>query len=289
VSADRPLAVAGIQARMGSTRLPGKSLMDLAGKPLVHRVWERVRRAELVDRVLVLTSTDPSDDPLAAYLEDAGIPYRRGSLDDVLQRYLDLVADFDPHYVVRVTGDCPLVSGELIDVQLEALCAHDADVTRVAGGGAEGTLGGQGVLSARVLRRAAGSPDPRDREHVGSFFLARNGARIDTVELRLDPALRRDDVRLHVDEARDLELLRRIYERFAPADGGACTATLAEVIAWLDANPEVAGLNAAVRESADNRDARALGAEVFPNVVGTWPPDAVHVEAGGSLTGGATP
>ena len=110
----RPLAVAGIQARTGSSRLPGKVLADVAGAPLILRVVERVREARLVDRVLVLTSSEPVDDELCALCERADVPFQRGPLVDVLARYGALLAEFEPDQVVHVTGDCPLVDPAFI-------------------------------------------------------------------------------------------------------------------------------------------------------------------------------
>ena len=113
--------VAAIQARMGSTRLPGKVLADLAGKPLIQRIVERVRQAALVDEVYVLTSEARTDDVLVERLEELAIPYRRGPVDDVLTRYLDLAEELEPSHLVRVTGDCPFVEPDFIDLQLGAL------------------------------------------------------------------------------------------------------------------------------------------------------------------------
>ena len=120
--------VCGVQARLGSTRLPAKVLADLAGAPLIMRVVERARRARRVDETFVLTSDDPSDDPLAEALEARGVPLRRGPLLDVYARYAALVDELGPDCVVRVTGDAPLVEPSFIDLQLDALAAHDGDL-----------------------------------------------------------------------------------------------------------------------------------------------------------------
>ncbi len=258
-------AVLGIQARASSTRLPGKVLADLAGEPLILRVVERARACAEVDSVFVLTSTEASDDPLAELLADRDVPFRRGSLSDVLSRYLELADELEPDYVVRVTGDCPLIEPGFIDAQLRALAAFDADLTVVEGGGIAGTLGGQTSLSTRALRAAGGSSDPRDREHAGSFFFLENRARFRCVALDVDEALRRDDVRLQVDEPADLERMRRIFAEL----GGA--ADVRTVLRWLDANPEVRDLNRTVGESADNRAHRRMSGAAELKPVGRWP------------------
>jgi spore coat polysaccharide biosynthesis protein SpsF len=262
VSGHRTGCVAAIQARMGSTRLPGKMLADVCGKPLVQRVYERTRAAALVDEVVVLTSTAPADDVLCERLAALQIPFRRGPEQDVLARYLALVDELEPRFVVRVTGDCPLLDPGFVDLQLGALRAFDADRVHVAGnadGAIEGTLGGQSAYSARALRFAAASADPRDREHVGAFFFTLHAAAFKTVEIEVDPVFERPGLRLQVDEAADLAFVRTLW---AAADTrGDGRFPLARALQWLDAHPEARAANAHVVESADNRALRALARE----------------------------
>jgi spore coat polysaccharide biosynthesis protein SpsF (cytidylyltransferase family) len=251
--------VAAVQARMGSSRLPGKVLADLGGKPLIQRVVERVRACALVDEVFVLTSEAKSDDPLVECLAELAIPYRRGPVDDVLTRYLDLVEELRPSHLVRVTGDCPFVEPDFIDLQLGALRAFDADLVRVVTrqpGAIDGTLGGQTALSVRAVRAAQASDDPRDREHVGSFFLLRHARDFVQVELEIAPELERPGLRLSVDEPADLEFARRVWGAVDLEQDGLFP--LARALRWIDAHPEVRACNREVKESADNQALRAL-------------------------------
>ena len=262
----RPRVVCGIQARLSSTRLPGKVLADLAGEPLILRVVERVRRAERVDETFVLTSDDASDDALAELLLARGVPVRRGPLLDVYARYAALLAECDPDCVVRVTGDCPLVEPAFIDLQLAALAAHDADLAVDEGGGIEGTLGGQTAISARALRGVAASRDARDREHVGSFWLTERRAELRCVGLSVEDAYRRPELRLQVDEPADLLRMRAIYAHFLGGQFG-----VLDVLRWLDLNPAVRDLNRGVTESADNRALRAQRRTARFPLVGRYP------------------
>ena len=265
-------AVVGIQARLSSTRLPGKVLADLGGRPLIERVVERARAAALVDEVVVLTSVEPSDDPLARHLEARGIPFRRGPLADVLQRYADLLGELEPDYIVRVTGDCPLIEPAFIDLQLQALRHFDADFVTVAGnetGAVDGTLCGQGAFSARALARSLVSDDPRDREHVASFWFREHAAEFRHVEVEVDPIYRRPGLRLAVDEPADLALVRAVWEACDTTGEGLFP--LDQALAWLDAHPDVRALNGSVIESADNRALRTLEHEQRIEVVGRWP------------------
>lgn len=263
------IAVAGIQARMSSSRLPGKSLADLGGKPLIYRVWERARRARRVEDVYVLTSDEPDDDPIAEYCEGAGIPVRRGPLHDVLARFVNLLAETRAPYVVRITGDCPLVSPEYVDLQLDALEAFDGDFAAPPAGSIALPLAGQGAISARAIHAANESDDPADREHVGSFFFGRNRAEFRTVELDIDPVFQREDLRLCVDEPADLEFVRRVWETFVlEYDPGA---RLSDLIRRIDEDEELRSIHADVEESAANQRARALVRQNPPRIVGRWP------------------
>ena len=104
-----------VQARMGSTRLPGKVLMPVLGKPLLGYLIERLQAVKEADGIVVLTSTDSADDVIANYCEQNGISYFRGSEEDVLARYYEAANLLQPDAIVRVTGDCPLIDPEVID------------------------------------------------------------------------------------------------------------------------------------------------------------------------------
>ena len=261
--------IAGIQARMGSTRLPGKSLVDLAGKPMLQRVYERVAAAKKMTQVVVLTSTSAADDELARFCKQAKIPCRRGPEQDVMRRYLDLADEFKPDYIVRVTGDCPLVSPDHIDLQIAALEHFDADFCALPSGHSSSVLEGQGAFSTRALKAASTSTDPRDREHVGSFYFSKSAIDFRTVELHVDKLYLRDDLRIAVDEPADMQLAQAIFEHFAPSEGS--LVPLAKALEWLDATPEVRNLNRVVANSADTQAAHRGFAEAARQIVGSWP------------------
>lgn len=113
--ADSRPVVALIQVRMTSTRLPGKVLLDLAGKPALHWMLERLRRARLIDRIVVATTELSSDDPVAAFCREQGIDVFRGDEHDVLGRFAAAAAAFDARTVVRLTGDCPMIDPQVVD------------------------------------------------------------------------------------------------------------------------------------------------------------------------------
>src|SRR5215218_7238746 len=117
----KPKVVAIIQGRMSSSRLPGKILADIAGQPMLQRVFRRTARAATVTETIFATTTDPSDDPVADYCDFSGIAFTRGSLYDVLDRYYQTAQRAKADVVVRVTADCPLIDPALIDEAVNAI------------------------------------------------------------------------------------------------------------------------------------------------------------------------
>jgi spore coat polysaccharide biosynthesis protein SpsF len=227
---------------MSSTRLPGKTLMDLGGKPVVDHVIARARRAKLADDLFVATTIDPSDDVLAQHLEAAGVSYVRGSLDDVLARYVQAAEASRADTIVRITCDCPLIDPDVIDGNIAAFrtspevdyCSNTLRRTYPIGMDNE-------VFSREALERAhPEAVQPHEREHVTPYlyqhpelFRLRN---VEAPEWATWPELR-----LTVDEAADLDMLGILLAKTPQG------ATLSEVLATLKANPEIAKRNAAVR------------------------------------------
>ncbi len=205
------MILALLQARLSSTRLPGKVLLPLAGAPMLLRQIERVARARRLDQIVVATSLDASDDSLAEVLEGAGIAVHRGSLADVLSRFVGALEAWPADHVVRLTGDCPLIDAEVIDATIDLHLAQNADYTHNRYD-PSGYPKGQDVevLSADALRRTAREDhSPQAREHV--TWAVRNAP--DRYRLaRLDPPVDEGQVRWTVDTADDYEFVRQVYE-----------------------------------------------------------------------------
>jgi len=115
-----------LQARMSSRRLPGKVLREINGKPMIFWQLQRIYRAKNVDKVIVATSTDTTDDPLVDFLNSEEVLYVRGSLDNVKERFDNVITQFPTESFIRLTGDCPLVMPSLIDDLVDAF--HEAEV-----------------------------------------------------------------------------------------------------------------------------------------------------------------
>lgn len=209
------MTLAIIQARLSSTRLPGKVLKDLVGKPMILRQIERARRAARLDRLVVATSVDPSDDPLAEVLQAAGVDVFRGPLDDVLARYLGALDRWPAEVVVRLTADCPLIDPQVLDDTIALLLDTHADYAHCRTQEV-GFPKGQDVeaMTAATLRRAAALAATREeREHVTWGVWSRPD-RYHVV--RLTPPQEWGHVRWTVDRPDDLEFVRAVYAALYP-------------------------------------------------------------------------
>lgn len=243
------LAIAIIQARSSSSRLPGKVLKPLAGKPMIWHIVERARACRLVGKVVVATSTEPSDDELAEFCRDKQIDCFRGSLTNVLSRYVEVLR-LDPHeYVVRITGDCPLIHPPFIDRQIEVLAENDADMVWVRP--SSSLLEGQGVHSSRSIREVAWRSNHHDDlEHVGARLFSESPEVFRNVGLEIPAGLGGRRWRITVDEEEDYMLMKDVYEALYKG----FPIRLQDAVNFLKANPSIAIRNSKIKESAVNRD-----------------------------------
>ena len=209
----RPRVVGILQARTTSSRLPGKVLADVAGRPLLGRVIDRARRAAALDDLWLATSSDPSDDPIAALAATEGVRIHRGALTDVLARYVGAAAAASAEIVVRLTGDNPLLEPRYIDAAVALHLESGADLT-VARDPADVVPGtGCEVVSTEALRAADREGHTSEaREHVTWFLLATQ-PRFKLRSIVVPHGWRNPGIRLAVDEAADLDLVRTIYSR----------------------------------------------------------------------------
>jgi spore coat polysaccharide biosynthesis protein SpsF len=238
--------VAIIQARMTSTRLPGKVLLDVAGKPMLTRVIERARRARTLDLVGVATSTDASDDRLEAFCREAGVPCHRGSLEDVLDRYHGAARQWQADVIVRITSDCPLIDPGVVDLAAGAFLGRAEDLdycsnvlpTRTYPRGLDTE-----VFPFRLLDHLwRADQDPRSREHVTQYvFWKPELFRTHCVQNGSDESRHR----WTVDTPEDLELVRRVYGHFGDRPFG-----WTEVLRLLEDHPDWVALNSHVVQKA---------------------------------------
>ena len=204
-----------LQARMGSSRLSGKVLMEVLGRPLLGYEIERLRLCERIGMIVLATTDRPLDDKVAALGERLGVKVFRGPEDDVLERYYRAAVESGADHVMRVTGDCPLIAPEICDRVVEEYFANDADYAVTSQGFAEGL--DCEVLSMEALRlsREKGTL-PSEREHVTQYVRKHPDLfRLHTVQSGRDDG----QLRLTVDEPEDFEVVRGVIENLYPRYG----------------------------------------------------------------------
>jgi spore coat polysaccharide biosynthesis protein SpsF len=249
-------AVVVIQARLGSTRLPGKALADLGGRPMLAHVAARAAAISGVAEVVIATTVNPVDEALAAFARQAGLECVRGSEADVLDRFRLAARETKAEAVVRVTADCPLldpaVSGRVLEEYLWRRPAVDY-VSNVHPPTYPDGLDTE-VVSVEALETAAREVRlPSDREHVTPYIWRQ------PERFRLANVPHREDLssqRWTVDTEADLAFVRAVFEALGPA---APLAGMAEVLRLLAERPELRGLNAGIRRNEGFE--RSLAAE----------------------------
>ena len=225
-----------LQARASSRRLPGKVLKPILGRPMLERQIERLRRARRMDALVVATSSDASDDPIAALCESLAVDCFRGSLDDVLDRFCQAARPHAPRAVVRLTGDCPLADPEVIDSLIEAQARSGCDYTtntlppRRIPDGLDAEVIAMSCLTAAWRDAAL----PSEREHVTPFIY--NHPERFRLE-RQDQPSDLSHLRWVVDEPEDFAFIAAVYEALYPTNPAFTTA---DVLTLLEARPDIA-------------------------------------------------
>ena len=204
--------VAIVQARMGSTRLPGKVMKKIAGMPAIEILLKRLNHSELIDEICVATSHNVENDELCQLVGKLGYRVVRGSESDVLQRFLDAANATTADAIVRITGDCPVVDPELVDRVIGLFLNSNVDyVSNIDPPTFPDGLDVE-VFTKRVLMEAEQHAKSQfDREHVTPFV--RNGG---YSKLNLSNIRDTSDLRLTLDEQDDLSVLRKVFENFSP-------------------------------------------------------------------------
>jgi len=233
-----------IQARMGSTRLPGKVLKDLGGETVLARVVNRVRRAALVDEVVVATSILPADDAIAVECEALKVACFRGDELDVLDRYYRAAQEFAADVIVRITSDCPLIDPELIDATIRSRLDQKADYASNALARSYPRGLDVEAFTAEALARAwSAAKEEYQRIHVTPYLYGHpESFKVISTAGEIDHS----QYRWTLDTPEDLELIRAIYQHFGNRDN----MRWVEVLRLMEDQPELAGLNSHVRQKA---------------------------------------
>ncbi len=234
-------AVAIIQARMTSTRLPGKVMLPLGGRPLLERVIERVGKCRQLAGIVVATTVNSSDDPIAALTASLGVDLYRGSELDVLSRYAGAMQMIGADPVVRITSDCPLIDPQLIDEMVETYAEVTSDGVVYVSNMLEPTypLGmAVEVIAASALGKAQDeSNDSVEREHVTPYIYRRpRQFKLHSVKLGQDLSM----YRCTVDTPEDYRLVLKIFDEVAKVH---TDYSYRDIMAVLDAHPQWQEIN----------------------------------------------
>jgi len=243
-----PRVIASIEARMASSRLPGKILCDINGQPSLTRLARRLRRCERLDGIVLATTSDPSDDPTAAWAETEGIACHRGSIDDVLERVVEAQRGMASEIVVEVCGDTPLLDPGIIDMAVETFLMNDCDVVSNTW-----KLSFPQGVDAQVFRLgtlaevASVCEDAAVREHVSLYFYE-HPERYRIFNLVAPPRWRAPDLRFQLDYPEDQTFINRVYALLEPEYGDGFG--VEEILALLRRQPTLAEINQHCEERA---------------------------------------
>jgi spore coat polysaccharide biosynthesis protein SpsF len=291
----KPRVIAIIQGRMSSSRLPGKILADIAGQPMLQRVFTRTSRAATVTETIFATTSDRSDDPVAEYCDFSGIPVRRGNLYDVLDRYYQAGKQAKADVVVRVTADCPVIDPALIDDAVNAIWRRFEGMPDPLGDLNRSLLPDELVFAADFVCNRLPPPFHRTypigldvevctfaalekawkestesfhREHVMPYFY--EGVELSAISRQLSEGISPrgfriallnhttdfGDYRWTVDTPEDLEFMRQVYSHFDERDDF----TWKEVLDVVHTRPELMQINANIKhKTLKDIDTRATG------------------------------
>ncbi len=237
-----------IQARMSSTRLPGKVLLPLGGDTVLGCVIGRLSRSRRLDSLAVATSTDAVDEPIGAWARAHGVACHRGPLDDVLERFAGAARQGAANTIVRITADCPLIDPQVVDAmlaQFDAAAAASAPCDYLSNA-LQRTfprgLDAEVFSRAALLRAAAEAKQPFEREHV-TPYLYRDGAGFRVCHHRAAHDLSHH--RWTLDTTEDYRFLQRLFELLGERWR---KAGYEEIVALLDRHPEVMKINRDVRQ-----------------------------------------
>jgi spore coat polysaccharide biosynthesis protein SpsF len=239
--------IATIEARMTSSRLPGKILRPILGKPTLELLIERLSYVKKIDQIVVATTSNSTDDIVEELTRHLGVGCYRGSEDDVLDRVLKAAQHYNADIIVEITGDCPLIDPDVIDHLIDIFIHNSyAYVSNTLKQTYPNGLDAQ-VFSVKTLEEVSRlTQDPADHEHV-SLYIYEHPERYSLFNLESGLPEKNWDLRLTVDTIEDFELIRSIYEELYPKNR---VFSLKEILGLLDRKPELVCMNKHIQQKA---------------------------------------
>jgi len=231
---------------MGSSRLPAKMLTNIGPLPTIGWVVQRLQQCELLDGIVIATTENPLDDPLAEWARSEDVPVYRGSEDDVLQRVVDAQNFMKSDLVVEVTGDTPFVDPIIVDLAIRTMLNNQVDVVSTTWKQSFPMGLDVQVFSFENIQKIALScNDPAVREHVSLFFYE-HPEQYNIYHLIAPSQWHRPEIRLLLDYPKDLEMLRKLANLLIPKYG--FSFSIDQLLFELTQNPKIQSLNSGCEE-----------------------------------------
>ena len=232
-----------IQARMSSTRLPGKIMLDLKGKPVLQNIAERVRTAKNIDDIIIATSAEASDDIVENFCVKAGIKVFRGSLNNVLERYYKCALRESADVIVRLTADNALIDGNIINEAVNVFSRGGIDYLSYKKGLPLGMH--VEVFSFDALERSyREAKDPECLEHVTPYMI-KNPEKFRVLFFRDEKDPDNSSMRFTMDTPEDYEFMKRVYDSF-----GSNIFSYGEILRVLSSHKELLKINQNIQQKA---------------------------------------
>lgn len=232
--------VATIEARMTSTRLPGKVLLEANGKSMLQHLVDRLKTVPSISEIVLATTINNSDNPLEAFAKDNDIRCYRGSEHDVMNRVIEAAASSEADIVVEITGDCPIIDPQIVEQTIRMFVGNNADY--VSNSFIRSYPDGMDtqVFKLKTLQRSASmTNDHLDHEHV-TLHMCKNSDIFSHVHLIAPPELHWPELGLTLDEEADYQLIKNIIEFFGVENP---LFSCSDVIKLLRQNPEWVEIN----------------------------------------------
>lgn len=234
-----------ITARMKSTRLPKKLTLEINGRQIIRWMIDRLKTAKSINEIIICTSTNPQDEILAEIAQEEGILVFRGDEDDVIGRLYNASIKYDLDYALNITADCPLVSVEYIEKIIETYKQTDADLIRTLelphGFFSYG-------LKIKAMEKVCQIKRDTETEVWGRYFT--DSGYFNVVDLSIPNVLKRPEYRLTLDYPEDFEFFKKVYAHFGE---NTYKTGIKDIIAFLDANPQIVEINKDLKNSYQKR------------------------------------
>ena len=235
--------ISTVEVRMTSTRLPGKSMKKIVGKPMLELLVERIKHCKKIDQIVIATTDNPSDDIIEELAKKMSVGCFRGSEDDVLERVLHSAKSFEADIILELWGDSPLMDHHILDDLIEYYLQNDFDCvgTTLPNFPKTFPLGLSALMfSTKILEDVERlTQNPVDRENV-SNYIYEHPEIYKIAQLPCPPELNYPNIRLTVDEQKDFDLIKIIFENLYPTNPNF---SASDAIKFLNSNPDIRDLN----------------------------------------------